>query len=176
MTFASLGLSAPLVHAAQKVGYREPTPAQDAAIPAISVGRDLWLSARTGSGKTAAFVLPILDRLNGTVRERARRAGLPVFDKPDSTGICFIGERPFREFLSRFVEQTPGPIDDIQIKLDLCKIVMPCRLNALQRIRLQRVVGIQKEDHVTAALPESLIDRRLVTFIRLVDRRNAVRK
>jgi tRNA-specific 2-thiouridylase len=45
------------------------------------------------------------------VRERARRAGLPVFDKPDSTGICFIGERPFREFLSRFVDPRPGPIE-----------------------------------------------------------------
>jgi tRNA-specific 2-thiouridylase len=45
------------------------------------------------------------------VRERARRAGLPVFDKPDSTGICFIGERPFREFLGRFLEPQPGPIE-----------------------------------------------------------------
>ncbi len=45
------------------------------------------------------------------VRERARRAGLPVFDKPDSTGICFIGERPFREFLLRFLPRTPGPIE-----------------------------------------------------------------
>jgi tRNA-uridine 2-sulfurtransferase len=44
------------------------------------------------------------------VRERARRAGLPVFDKPDSTGICFIGERPFREFLSRFLRDEPGEI------------------------------------------------------------------
>ena len=49
--------------------------------------------------------------MQDTVRERARRAGLPVFDKPDSTGICFIGERPFREFLSRFVDKTPGPIE-----------------------------------------------------------------
>ena len=39
------------------------------------------------------------------------QAGLPVFDKPDSTGICFIGERPFREFLGRFLKRTPGPIE-----------------------------------------------------------------
>ena len=53
-----------------------------------------------------------LGRLHkAAVRERARRAGLPVFDKPDSTGICFIGERPFREFLARFVPRTPGPIE-----------------------------------------------------------------
>jgi tRNA-uridine 2-sulfurtransferase len=45
------------------------------------------------------------------VRARAREAGLPVFDKPDSTGICFIGERPFREFLMRFLPSDPGPIE-----------------------------------------------------------------
>jgi tRNA-uridine 2-sulfurtransferase len=45
------------------------------------------------------------------VRELARRAGLPVFDKPDSTGICFVGERPFRKFLGRFLQPTPGPIE-----------------------------------------------------------------
>ena len=48
-----------------------------------------------------------------SVRERARRAGLPVFDKPDSTGICFIGERPFRQFLARFLAKTPGPIESL---------------------------------------------------------------
>ncbi len=40
----------------------------------------------------------------------ARAAGLPVFDKRDSTGICFIGERPFRQFLEQYIEHTPGPI------------------------------------------------------------------
>jgi tRNA-specific 2-thiouridylase len=59
----------------------------------------------------ARSLMPLGELEKGTVRERARRAGLPVFDKPDSTGICFIGERPFREFLGRFVEQTPGPIE-----------------------------------------------------------------
>jgi tRNA-specific 2-thiouridylase len=44
------------------------------------------------------------------VRALAREAGLPVFDKPDSTGICFIGERPFREFLARYIPTTPGEI------------------------------------------------------------------
>jgi tRNA-uridine 2-sulfurtransferase len=46
------------------------------------------------------------------VRKRAHAAGLPVFDKPDSTGICFIGERPFEEFLSGYLKQAPGPIED----------------------------------------------------------------
>lgn len=45
------------------------------------------------------------------VRRIAHAAGLPVFDKPDSTGICFIGERPFQEFLGRYLRTEPGPIE-----------------------------------------------------------------
>jgi tRNA-specific 2-thiouridylase len=56
-------------------------------------------------------LMPLGELPKAEVRAQARRAGLPVFDKPDSTGICFIGERPFREFLARFLERTPGPIE-----------------------------------------------------------------
>jgi len=59
----------------------------------------------------ARVLMPIGELQKSEVRERARRAGLPVFDKPDSTGICFIGERPFRDFLARFVRDEPGPIE-----------------------------------------------------------------
>jgi len=56
-------------------------------------------------------LMPLGTLQKSEVRQCARRAGLPVFDKPDSTGICFIGERPFREFLSRYVPDEPGPIE-----------------------------------------------------------------
>jgi tRNA-uridine 2-sulfurtransferase len=59
----------------------------------------------------ADTLMPIGELDKGAVRERARQAGLPVFDKPDSTGICFVGERPFREFLGRFLADRPGPIE-----------------------------------------------------------------
>jgi tRNA-specific 2-thiouridylase len=62
-------------------------------------------------GHLGETLMPLGELEKGAVRERARRAGLPVFDKPDSTGICFIGERPFREFLGRFLDKTPGPIE-----------------------------------------------------------------
>jgi tRNA-specific 2-thiouridylase len=55
-------------------------------------------------------LLPLGELRKEQVRERARSAGLPVYDKPDSTGICFIGERPFRDFLSHYLSDTPGPI------------------------------------------------------------------
>lgn len=63
MTFADLGLSDHLLRAIGELGFVEPTPVQVAAIPAISRGGDVWASARTGSGKTAAFLLPLLEGL-----------------------------------------------------------------------------------------------------------------
>jgi tRNA-specific 2-thiouridylase len=59
----------------------------------------------------ASALMPLGTLEKSEVRDRARRAGLAVFDKPDSTGICFIGERPFREFLTRFLPEVPGPIE-----------------------------------------------------------------
>jgi tRNA-uridine 2-sulfurtransferase len=59
----------------------------------------------------ARTLMPLGELPKSEVRALARAAGLPVFDKPDSTGICFIGERPFREFLARFLARTPGYIE-----------------------------------------------------------------
>ncbi len=61
--FTELGLSAPLARAAADLQIIEPTPVQRAAIPAILRGADVCASARTGSGKTAAFLLPLLEQL-----------------------------------------------------------------------------------------------------------------
>ena len=63
MTFDNLGLSADLLANVAREGYTEPTPVQGAAIPLIINGRDVLAAAQTGTGKTAAFVLPILERL-----------------------------------------------------------------------------------------------------------------
>ena len=63
MTFDELGLSAPLLRAIEEKGYREPSPIQAAAIPAVLSGRDLMAAAQTGTGKTAGFTLPILELL-----------------------------------------------------------------------------------------------------------------
>ncbi len=62
-TFDQLGLNPVLLRAVQGVGYTTPTPIQREAIPAILAGRDVVGTAQTGSGKTAAFLLPILHRL-----------------------------------------------------------------------------------------------------------------
>jgi ATP-dependent RNA helicase RhlE len=65
MSFDTLGLTPELLRAVADQGYTEPTPVQREAIPLVLVGRDLLAGAQTGTGKTAAFVLPLLQRLNG---------------------------------------------------------------------------------------------------------------
>ncbi|MBV8209254.1 MAG: DEAD/DEAH box helicase [Burkholderiaceae bacterium] len=64
MSFASLGLSDALLRAVADAGYEQPTPIQTKAIPAVLAGGDLLAGAQTGTGKTAGFVLPILQRLS----------------------------------------------------------------------------------------------------------------
>jgi ATP-dependent RNA helicase RhlE len=64
MTFSTLGLSEPLLRAVSGQGYTIPTPIQLQAIPAVLSGRDLMAAAQTGTGKTAGFTLPLLQRLS----------------------------------------------------------------------------------------------------------------
>jgi ATP-dependent RNA helicase RhlE len=78
LTFDNLGLSADLLATVAKEGYTEPTPVQSAAIPFILAGRDVLAAAQTGTGKTAAFVLPILERLRGTANAGFSPARHPV--------------------------------------------------------------------------------------------------
>src|SRR5688572_29835114 len=64
--FSHLGLDEALVAALSELGYEEPTPIQREAIPALLAGRDLLGQAATGTGKTAAFALPVLQRIGAT--------------------------------------------------------------------------------------------------------------
>ena len=73
MSFASLGLRAELLDAIASQGYKEPTPIQAGAIPVVFEGADLLAGAQTGTGKTAAFALPIVQMLAETVPTEKRR-------------------------------------------------------------------------------------------------------
>jgi ATP-dependent RNA helicase RhlE len=72
-SFSDLGLAEPLVRAVADLGYQSPTPIQLQAIPPVLAGKDLLGCARTGTGKTAAFALPLLHRLAATPRPRRRK-------------------------------------------------------------------------------------------------------
>jgi ATP-dependent RNA helicase RhlE len=74
MSFDDLGLSAELLRAVREQGYTQPTPIQAQAIPVVLEGRDLMGGAQTGTGKTAGFTLPLLQRLSERPRSGPRRA------------------------------------------------------------------------------------------------------
>jgi superfamily II DNA/RNA helicase len=73
MTFSTLGLSDPILEAVRELGYTKPTPIQLKAIPEFLAGRDIVATAQTGTGKTASFVLPLLQALSGDRKRRAKR-------------------------------------------------------------------------------------------------------
>jgi ATP-dependent RNA helicase RhlE len=64
MTFTSLALSEPILRSLSEEGYTKPTPIQSQSIPVVLEGRDLLGAAQTGTGKTAAFAIPILQLLS----------------------------------------------------------------------------------------------------------------
>ena len=78
MSFDTLGLAEPLLRAVHEAGYTTPTPIQAQAIPAVLSGGDVMGGAQTGTGKTAGFVLPLLQRLMDKPAVRDARGKLPI--------------------------------------------------------------------------------------------------
>ncbi len=78
MTFDDLNLAPAIVQAVREHGYETPTPIQAEAIPAVLAGRDLLGGAQTGTGKTAAFTLPLLQRLASSERAKNRFGGVAI--------------------------------------------------------------------------------------------------
>lgn len=74
MTFSELGLCPEILAALSRQGYTQPTPIQEQAIPAVLAGNDVMAAAQTGTGKTAGFTLPILERLKDNERAKSNTA------------------------------------------------------------------------------------------------------
>ncbi len=102
MLFNQLGLSAELLRAIEDQGYQKATPIQEQAIPLILAGRDVLAGAQTGTGKTAGFTLPMLQRLqHGTVNRRRIRALVLVPTRELAAQVadsvrCYGQHLPFR--------------------------------------------------------------------------------
>ncbi len=92
MSFDTLGLSAELLRAVAEQGYSEPTPVQRQAIPVILEGRDILAGAQTGTGKTAGFTLPLLQRLNDTTPGKGRRPVRALILTPTRELAAQVGE------------------------------------------------------------------------------------
>ena len=182
-SFSSLGLTEPLVRATRERGFEAPTRVQSAVIPSVLEGRDVWACAPTGSGKTAAFVLPMLDAL--AAREprqdgRGRRAvsalvlcptrelaaqtaaeiaslGKHLASPPD-THVVFGGVSINPQMLALrggadLIVATPGRLLDLVSKNALSL----ARVSTLVLDEADRLLeqGFQEElDRVLAALPE----------------------
>jgi ATP-dependent RNA helicase RhlE len=92
ITFADLGLTAPMLKALSDAGYQRPTPIQAQAVPLALKGRDIIGLAMTGTGKTAAFVIPIIERLLGGPRRTRALILTPTRE------LCVQVEESFRKY------------------------------------------------------------------------------
>src|SRR3954452_25396729 len=92
MSFRALNLSPQILLAVRDAGYTEPTPIQVAAIPHILAGHDVIGIAQTGTGKTAAFVLPILTKLAASMQNGQRRATRALVVAPTRELVVQIEE------------------------------------------------------------------------------------
>ncbi len=92
MTFDNLGLTTELLRAVSEQGYSEPTPIQAKAIPAVLKGQDILAGAQTGTGKTAGFTLPLLQRLNSKKSLAGKRPVRALVLTPTRELAAQIGE------------------------------------------------------------------------------------
>ena len=92
MSFQSLGLSAALLRAVEEQGYTEPTPIQAKVIPVVLAGRDVMAGAQTGTGKTAGFTLPLLERLMAAGAPNGRRHVRALILTPTRELAAQVGE------------------------------------------------------------------------------------
>lgn len=144
LTFADLALSEPIAKAVSALGFEAPTPIQARAIPVLLAGRDIIGQAQTGTGKTAAFALPLLQRCDPSIegvqalvleptRELATQVGGGIFDYGRYTGLrvaSIFGGQPFDRQIralqagAQVVVGTPGRILDHLRRgtLDLSKV------------------------------------------------------
>jgi superfamily II DNA/RNA helicase len=105
MTFESLGLHASIIKALTDAGYTKPTTVQEQAIPAAIAGRDLLVSSQTGSGKTAAFMLPALNRFAAAAASAPAQGKTP---NQQTQAARAKGERPrFRPAQPKMLVLTP---------------------------------------------------------------------
>ncbi|ALB62160.1 ATP-dependent RNA helicase RhlE [Cronobacter condimenti 1330] len=101
MSFDSLGLSPEILRAIAEQGYNEPTPIQRQAIPVVLSGKDLMASAQTGTGKTAGFTLPLLQRLTANEPQKGRRPVRALILTPTRELAAQVGEnvREYSKYL-----------------------------------------------------------------------------
>ena len=149
MSFSNLGLSDEIVRAVTARGYTDPTPIQMQAIPAILAGSDLLAGAQTGTGKTAGFTLPILQRLSTQLARNvpSRRSAAP--SQRGSSPVRALILTPTRELAA----QVEASVKEYGKYLDLNSIAVFGGVNITPQIRYLRN-GVD----ILVATPGRLLD------------------
>ncbi|MCP3290998.1 DEAD/DEAH box helicase, partial [Aeromonas hydrophila] len=134
MSFNELGLSPHILRAVKELGYEQPTPIQQQAIPAILAGQDVLGGAQTGTGKTAGFTLPMLQRLlanHGRGRRQVRALVLtPTRELAAQVGesiIKYAHHLPFRTLIAYGGVSIKPNLDAIKLGIDIL-VATPGRL------------------------------------------------
>jgi superfamily II DNA/RNA helicase len=159
MSFEALGLHAAIVKAVAEAGYTSPTPVQEQAIPAAIAGRDLLVSSQTGSGKTAAFMLPALHKFAS-----AEAAPQPRTPAQEAQSARSRGERPrFKAAQPKMLVLTPTRELALQVTNATEQYT-----TSVRRIRCVSILGgmpypkqmqlLSKNPEILVATPGRLID------------------
>jgi ATP-dependent RNA helicase RhlE len=173
MSFEQLGLPAALLRAVEAAGYTAPTPIQASAIPAVHAGRDLLAAAQTGTGKTAAFALPLLQRLDEEQpHPRGPRAPrllvlVPTRELAAQVGESFqdLGRHLHQRTLLVFGGVSPRPqIEALRHGVDIV-VATPGRL--LDHIN-ERAIDVSKIRYLVLDEADRMLDMGFIRDIRRV--------
>jgi len=162
MTFEALGLHTSILKALTEAGYTEPTPVQSQAIPAAIAGRDLMVSSQTGSGKTAAFMLPSLHKFALAGEQQPAAAGKTANQEAQSARAR--NERPrFKAAQPKMLVMTPTRELALQVTTATDKYG-----SFMRRVRAVSILGgmpypkqmqlLAKNPEILVATPGRLID------------------
>jgi len=144
MTFSDLKLSAPILNALEKTGYTQPTPIQEQAIPPMLLGKDIFGCAQTGTGKTAAFALPIIQLMSA---------------KPEPyKGVRTLILAPTRELVIQISENINTYSQDSKIKLQTI-------YGGVSQFR--QTEGMKRNPDIIVATPGRLLDLMNQGFAKL---------
>jgi ATP-dependent RNA helicase RhlE len=170
MTFADLGLVPELLRALAEKGYDTPTPIQSQAIPAVLGGRDVLAGAQTGTGKTAAFVLPILQKLGAPTPGRATPRALVLTPTRELAAQVAESARTYGRYVGLRTQVVFGgvsinpQIDGLRNGCDVL-IATPGRLIDLSE---QRAVDLRNVQYFVLDEGDRMLDMGFIDDIRRI--------
>ncbi|MFQ5420864.1 MAG: DEAD/DEAH box helicase [Anaerolineae bacterium] len=172
MSFDSLGLSAELLSAVSEQGYHQPTPIQTQAIPVILNGQDILAGAQTGTGKTAGFTLPLLQRLNQARGSHTRHALRALILTPTRELAAQVGDSinnyskhlPLKSTIIFGGVSIKPQIDELRLGVDIL-VATPGRL--LDHVS-QRTIDLSNIEILVLDEADRMLDMGFIRDIRKI--------